>query len=75
MMCIVHNIEKIGEFVKRKAKDVKEVLRKGVSMDNLGNIGEIMMNYADKKSFSSGIGGRIDFSTGIKNNVNFLLIF
>jgi transposase len=54
IMCIVHNIEKIGEFLKRKAKD-------GFIMDNLENIGEIMINCADKISFFSGIEGRINF--------------
>ncbi len=49
-MCIVHNIEKIGGFLKRKAKDMKEVLRKGISIDNLENISEIMINCADKIS-------------------------
>jgi transposase len=61
MMCIVHNIEKIGEFLKRKAKDMNEILQKGISIDNLENFSEIMMNSADKKSFLSGIGGRINF--------------
>lgn len=60
IMCIVHNIEKIGGFLKRKAKDMKEVLRKGISMDNIENIGEIMINCADKISFFSGIRGRIN---------------
>jgi Transposase and inactivated derivatives len=54
MMCIVHNIEKIAGFLKRKAKDVKEVLRKGISWCNLENIGEIVANCADKISFLSG---------------------
>ena len=61
IMCIVHNIEKIAGFLKRKAKDMKEVIRMGISMDNPDYIGEIMMNYADKKLFSSGIGSRTGF--------------
>ncbi len=62
MMCIVHNIEKIGEFLKRNAKDVKEVLRG----NHIENIGEIVVNCADKISFLSGSGGEISFSTRIK---------
>ena len=54
MMCIVHNIEKIAGFLKRKTEDVKEVLRKGISWCNLENIGEIVANCADKISFLSG---------------------
>jgi transposase len=61
MMCIVHNIEKIAGFLKRKAKDVKEVLRKGISGCNLENIGEIVANCADKISFLSGNEGGIGF--------------
>jgi transposase len=51
IMCIVHNIEKIGEFLKRKAKEMKEVLRNGFSMDTPENIGNIMINSADKNHF------------------------
>src|SRR5659263_257281 len=54
MMCIVHNIEKIAGFLKRKAKDGKVVL-------HLENIGEIVANCADKISFLSGNGGGIGF--------------
>jgi len=61
MMCIVHNIEKIGEFVKRKFKDMKESLRKGFSGNHIENIGEIVVNCADKISFSSGIRGMVHF--------------
>jgi transposase len=48
MMCIVHNIEKIAGFLKRKAKDVKDVLQKGISGCHIENIGEIVVNCADK---------------------------
>ena len=61
IMCIVHNIEKIREFLKRKAKDMKEVLRKGISGSHTENIGEIVINCADKISFSSGNEGKIGF--------------
>lgn len=61
MMCIVHNIEKIGEFVKRKFKDMKEGLRKGFSGSHIENIGEIVVNCADKISFLSEIGGMVRF--------------
>jgi transposase len=61
MMCIVHNIEKIGEFVKRKFEDMKEGLRKGFSGSYIENIGEIVVNCADKISFSSGIRGMVQF--------------
>ena len=61
MMCIVHNIEKIGGFLKRKAKDVKEVLRKGISGSHIKNIGEIVVNCADKISFLNGNGGIMGF--------------
>ena len=61
MMCIVHNIEKIGGFVKRKFKDMKEGLRKGFSGSHIENIGEIMINCADKLSFLSGIRGMVHF--------------
>jgi transposase len=62
IMCIVHNIEKIGGFLKRKAKDIKEVLKKGISGSHIENIGEIVVNCADKISFLSGNGGGISFS-------------
>jgi hypothetical protein len=55
-MCIVHNIEKIAGFLKRKGKDVNEVLRKGILGCHIENIGEIVANCADKKSFLSGNG-------------------
>jgi len=58
IMCIVHNIEKIAGFLKRKAKAMKEVIRMGISMDN---IGDIRINCPDKLSFRSGIGGGIKF--------------
>ena len=61
IMCTVHNIEKIAGFLKRKAKDVKEVLRKGISGCHIENIGEIVANCADKISFLSGNGGGIGF--------------
>jgi transposase len=61
MMCIVHNIEKIAGFLKRKAKDVKEVLQKGISGCHIENIGEIVANCADKISFLSGNGGGSGF--------------
>src|SRR3990170_5701621 len=61
MMCIVHNIEKIAGFLKRKAKDVKEVLQKGISGCHIENIGEIVANCADKISFLSGNGGESGF--------------
>jgi transposase len=61
LMCIVHNIEKIGGFLKRNDTDMKEVLRTGFSMDILENIGEIMINCADKISFFSGNSGGINF--------------
>ena len=61
MMCIVHNIEKIGGFLKRKAKDMKEVLQKGISGFHIENIGEIVANCADKISFLSRNGGGIGF--------------
>ena len=54
IMCIVHNIEKIAGFLKRKAKDGKEVFRKGISECHIENIGEIVVNSADKISFLSG---------------------
>ncbi len=40
---------------------MKEVLRTGFSMDNLENIGEIMINCADKISFFSGNSDGINF--------------
>lgn len=61
MMCIVHNIEKIAGFLKRKAKDVKEVLRKGISGCHIENIGEMMVYCADIISFLSGNEGGIGF--------------
>jgi len=61
MMCIVHNIEKIAGFLKRKAKDVKEVLRNGISGGHIENFGEIAVNCADKISFSCGNVGGIGF--------------
>lgn len=61
IMCIVHNIEKIGGFLKRKAKDIKEVLRKGISGSHIENVGEIVVNCADKILFFRGIGGRINY--------------
>ncbi len=61
IMCTVHNIEKIAGFLKRRAKDVKEVLRKGISGCHIENIGEIKANCADKISFLSENGGRIGF--------------
>ncbi len=61
IMCTVHNIEKIAGFLKRKAKDVKEVLQKGISGCHIENIGEIKANCADKISFLSGNGGEIGF--------------
>jgi transposase len=54
MMCIVHNIEKIAGFLKRKVKDVKEVLQKGISGCHIENISEIIVNCADEISFSNG---------------------
>jgi len=75
LMCIVHNVEKIEGFLKRKAKDMKEVLRTGFSMDNLENIGEIMINCADKISFLGGIVVGSIFSNRIKSEVSFLLTF
>ncbi len=65
MMCIVHNIEKIGGFLKRKAKDIKEVLRKGISGSHIENIGEIVVNCADKISILSGNKGGIRFFNSI----------
>jgi transposase len=61
MMCIVHNIEKIAGFLKRKAKDVKGVLRNGISGGHIENFGEIAVNCADKILFSSGNVGEIAF--------------
>ncbi len=61
MMCIVHNIEKIGAFVKRKGKDLKEGIQKGFSGSHIENIDEILVNCADKMSFLSGIRGRVNF--------------
>ena len=61
IMCTVHNIEKIAGFLKRKAKDVKEVLQKGISGCDIENIGENVANCTDKISFLSGNGGGIDF--------------
>ena len=61
IMCTVHNIEKIAGFLKRKAKDVKEVLQKGISGGHIEKIGEIVANCADKMSFWSRNGGGIGF--------------
>jgi transposase len=65
IMCTVHNIEKIAGFLKRKAKDVKEVLRKGISGCDIENIGENVANCADKISFLSGNGGGIGYFNSI----------
>jgi transposase len=61
IMCIVHNIEKIAGFLKRKAKDGKVVLRNDISGCHLENIVKIVANCADKISFLSGNGGGIGF--------------
>jgi transposase len=61
IMCTVHNIEKIAGFLKRKAKDVKVVLQKGISGGHIENFDEIMVNCADKRSFLSGNGGVMSF--------------
>jgi hypothetical protein len=61
LMCIVHNIEKIGKFVKRKGKEMREVLRKGILGDHIENIGKIVVNCADKISFLSEIRGMVRF--------------
>ena len=61
IMCTVHNIEKIAGFLKRKAKDVKDVLGKGISGGHIENIGEIVANCTDNLSFLSGNEGGIGF--------------
>ena len=46
MMCIVHNIGKIGEFVKRGSKDLGDILNKGISAVYVENISEIGVKLA-----------------------------
>jgi hypothetical protein len=35
MMCIVHNIEKIGNFIKKHKKNLKNVLGNGINESNI----------------------------------------